>query len=119
MVLNKTGRREVMVGGTNLIFTIGALFIIDRFGRRPLMLIGSVGTAASLALVAAAFYAEGEMGDLVLIGLLAFIACFAFSQGRPLLRAAFLHSFQSALAGEEGAFRRGSRGAGAVGRARP
>lgn len=73
--------QAVAVGGTNLVFTILALFIIDRFGRRPLLLVGSVGTAASLALVAVAFYAGGEMGDLVLAGLLAFIACFAFSQG--------------------------------------
>lgn len=73
--------QAVAVGGTNLLFTIVALFIIDRFGRRPLMLVGSVGTAASLALVAFAFYAGGDMGTPVLIGLLGFIAFFAFSQG--------------------------------------
>ncbi|MEX0601551.1 MAG: sugar porter family MFS transporter, partial [Rhodothermales bacterium] len=73
--------QAVAVGGTNLLFTVFALFIIDRFGRRPLMLIGSVGTAACLGLVAWAFYAGGDMGTMVLVGLLGFIAFFAFSQG--------------------------------------
>jgi sugar porter (SP) family MFS transporter len=73
--------QAVAVGGTNLVFTILALFVIDRFGRRPLMLVGSVGTAACLALVAWAFYSGGEMGRPVLAGLLGFIAFFAFSQG--------------------------------------
>ncbi|QXD16911.1 sugar porter family MFS transporter [Rhodocaloribacter litoris] len=73
--------QAVAVGGTNLLFTIVALFIIDRFGRRPLMLAGSVGTAACLALVAWAFHTGGAMGTPVLAGLLGFIAFFAFSQG--------------------------------------
>jgi sugar porter (SP) family MFS transporter len=73
--------QAVAVGGTNLAFTVVALFVIDRFGRRPLMIAGSVGTAACLGLVAWAFYAGGDMTALVLIGLLGFIAFFAFSQG--------------------------------------
>jgi len=73
--------QAVAVGGTNLLFTVMAMFIIDKFGRRPLMLIGSVGTALTLILVAVAFYAGGEMGTPVLIGLLGFIAFFAMSQG--------------------------------------
>ena len=71
--------QAVAVGGTNLVFTIFAMFIIDRLGRRPLMLIGSVGTAACLALVAVGFATEA--GGLVLGGLLGFIAFFAMSQG--------------------------------------
>jgi SP family xylose:H+ symportor-like MFS transporter len=73
--------QAVAVGGTNLAFTILALFVIDRFGRRPLLIIGSLGTALCLALVAYAFYAGGDMGGLVLAGLLGFIAFFAFSSG--------------------------------------
>ncbi len=74
--------QSVAVGGTNLLFTILAFFIIDRFGRRPLMITGSVGTAACLALVAWAFFVGGDgMGTPVLIGLLGFIAFFALSQG--------------------------------------
>lgn len=73
--------QAVAIGGTNLAFTVVALFIIDRFGRRPLMLVGSVGTAASLALVAWAFYTDVGQGSVVLAGLIGFIAFFAFSQG--------------------------------------
>lgn len=73
--------QSVAIGGTNLLFTIAALFVIDRYGRRPLLLVGSVGTAACLALVAMQFYSGDFMGNLVLIGLLGFIAFFALSQG--------------------------------------
>lgn len=74
--------QSVAVGGTNLLFTISAFFIIDRFGRRPLMIVGSAGTAACLGLVAWAFFVGGDnMGTPVLIGLLGFIAFFALSQG--------------------------------------
>lgn len=73
--------QAVAIGGTNLLFTVFALFIIDKFGRRPLLIVGSVGTAASLGLVAWAFYGGGDMGTPVLAGLISFIAFFAFSQG--------------------------------------
>ena len=73
--------QSVAIGRTNLVFTIVAFFIIDRFGRRPLLLVGSVGTAAAMALTAYAFYSESVSGTLVLVGLLGFIAFFALSQG--------------------------------------
>lgn len=73
--------QAVAVGGTNLVFTALALLAIDRFGRRPLMIIGSLGTAACLALVAFGFASDITQGGLVLIGLLGFIAFFALSQG--------------------------------------
>jgi sugar porter (SP) family MFS transporter len=62
--------QSVAVGTTNLLFTVVALFIIDRFGRRPLMLVGSVGTAVCLALVALEFYTDMFSGTMVLGGLL-------------------------------------------------
>lgn len=75
--------QSVAVGGTNLLFTISALFFIDRFGRRPLLLVGSVGTAACLAVVAYQLaQPEGSRsGPVVLAALLGFIAFFAFSSG--------------------------------------
>lgn len=73
--------QSVAVGGTNLLFTALALFAIDRFGRRPLLIIGSLGTAACLALVAYGFASTVTSGTLVLVGLLGFIAFFAMSQG--------------------------------------
>ena len=77
--------QSIAIGGTLLAFTIVAMFIIDRFGRRILLLIGSVGMALCLALVAGAF-AAGQHGApghprLVLAGLIGSIAFFAMSQG--------------------------------------
>lgn len=73
--------QSIAIGGTNLVFTIAALFLIDRFGRRPLILFGSIATAAALFLVAWQFESAQPDGTLVLIGLIGFIAAFALSQG--------------------------------------
>ncbi len=72
--------QAVAVGATNLLFTMIAMTQIDRIGRKTLLLIGSVGTAASLAGVAAIFIA-GTHQELLVWCLVAFIAFFAFSQG--------------------------------------
>jgi sugar porter (SP) family MFS transporter len=69
------------VGLVNFIFTLLGVNIIDRFGRRKLMLVGSVGLIATLALVARAFYAQQFGGLLVPVLLFGYIAFFAFSQG--------------------------------------
>lgn len=69
------------IGLVNLIFTMFALNIIDRFGRRKLMLVGSVGLIATLALVANFFYSNSTNGLLVAVFLFVYIAFFAFSQG--------------------------------------
>jgi MFS transporter, SP family, arabinose:H+ symporter len=68
------------IGLTNLIFTLLALNVIDRFGRRKLMFIGSVGLIVTLGLVARAFYLE-DFGMTVPVLLFVYIAFFAFSQG--------------------------------------
>jgi len=68
------------IGLTNLVFTLLGLNMIDRFGRRKLMLVGSVGLIITLGLVARAFYLE-EFGMNVPILLFVYIAFFAFSQG--------------------------------------
>jgi MFS transporter, SP family, arabinose:H+ symporter len=72
--------QAVAIGGTNLLFTTLAMSIIDRAGRRTLMIIGSVGTALSLAGVAVVFWTGRHEGLLVWL-LIGFIASFAFSQG--------------------------------------
>jgi SP family arabinose:H+ symporter-like MFS transporter len=72
--------QAVAIGGTNLLFTMIAVSVIDRVGRKTLLLIGSVGTALSLAGVAYIFFTHQHQGLLVWL-LVGFIAFFAFSQG--------------------------------------
>lgn len=78
--------QSVAVGGTNLIFTLLAMSVIDHFGRKFLMLVGSIGYILSLSTVAAAFYIYGTQFDtlgniIVLASLIVFIASHAFGQG--------------------------------------
>ena len=72
--------QAVAIGAANLIATMIALRVIDRVGRRKLLLIGAVGTAFALASVSLIF-ATGEGKGLLLTMLIVFIAFFAFSQG--------------------------------------
>lgn len=73
--------QSIAVGGTNLFFTVLALFLIDRFGRKPLLYVGSVVCAATLFLVGWQLERAAPDGTLILAGLLGFIAAFAVSQG--------------------------------------
>lgn len=72
--------QSVIIGFTNLLFTMAALCVIDHFGRRRLMLVGSVGYILSLSAAAYAFY-TATGGKLLLISMLVFIASHAFGQG--------------------------------------
>ncbi|TXK46099.1 sugar porter family MFS transporter [Pontibacter qinzhouensis] len=69
------------IGVVNLIFTLVGLSLIDRVGRRTLMLFGSFGLIVTLGLVSWSFYTERFSGIMVPIYLFAYIAFFAFSQG--------------------------------------
>jgi sugar porter (SP) family MFS transporter len=72
--------QAVAIGAANLIATVIALRVIDRVGRRKLLLTGAIGTAVALAGVALIF-ATGEGKPLLLAMLIMFISFFAFSQG--------------------------------------
>jgi SP family arabinose:H+ symporter-like MFS transporter len=72
--------QAVAVGATNLIFTVIAMSVIDKLGRKLLLLIGAAGTAACLAGVAAIFFTLRHQ-DWLLWLLITYIAFFAFSQG--------------------------------------
>jgi sugar porter (SP) family MFS transporter len=72
--------QAVAVGFTNLIFTMLAMSVIDKLGRKKLLLTGAVGTALCLAGVATIF-ATNKRHELLLWLLIAYIAFFAFSQG--------------------------------------
>lgn len=71
---------SIAIGGTNLIFTFVGLYLIDRLGRKKLLLIGSLGYILSLTMVAVcfAFHASSE---LLMFFLLLFIAAHAMGQG--------------------------------------
>jgi MFS family permease len=72
--------QAIAIGAANFIFTGLALTVIDRLGRRTLLMIGSVGLAATLAGTAAIFL-SGQGEQYLLWLLLAYIAFFAFSSG--------------------------------------
>ena len=72
--------QAVAIGATNLVFTLIAMTVIDKLGRRTLLLVGSVGTALCLAGVAAVFFTQTHQALLVWL-LVGYIAFFAFSQG--------------------------------------
>jgi sugar porter (SP) family MFS transporter len=73
--------QAVSIGLTNMIFTLLAISVIDKFGRKNLLIVGSVGMVISLGLVAYTFYTQQFGGYLIMIYLIGFIAFFAFSQG--------------------------------------
>ena len=72
--------QSVIVGATMFVFTTIAMFIIDHFGRRKLMLLGSIGYIVGLVGAAYALYANVK-GPLLLVSLLVFIAAHGFGQG--------------------------------------
>lgn len=73
--------QAVYVGLVNLVFTVIAMLLIDRLGRRPLLMLGTAGIALSMGLLAWGFRGASMEPALVLIGVLAFVASFAVSLG--------------------------------------
>ena len=71
---------SIAIGGTNLVFTFVGLYLIDRLGRKTLLLIGSLGYIISLCMVSYAFYASAPPAFLLFF-LLMFIASHAVGQG--------------------------------------
>jgi SP family arabinose:H+ symporter-like MFS transporter len=80
---NASFMQTVFVGFVNVVFTVLALVLIDRVGRRPLLMFGCFGIGAFMLLASYGFQVEDEAMSsmLVLIGLLGFVASFAFSLG--------------------------------------
>ena len=71
---------SIAIGGTNLVFTFVGLYLIDRLGRKTLLIIGSLGYIVSLAMVTWSFYSHAGPGFLMAF-LLLFIAAHAIGQG--------------------------------------
>jgi SP family xylose:H+ symportor-like MFS transporter len=72
--------QTIIVGIVNLSFTVVAIFTVDRFGRKPLMIIGAVAMGLSMLALGLTFFA-GKMGILSLIFMLTYTAAFAMSWG--------------------------------------
>lgn len=72
--------QAVAVGAMNLIATLGAMSVIDKFGRKKLLLVGTVGLAICLGMISVLFLTNSHMGWLVWL-LMLYIAFFAISQG--------------------------------------
>lgn len=71
----------VLVGLVNMAFTLVAIWLVDRLGRKLLLLAGTAGMGASLALLGAAFYFHMEKGPWVLLCTLLYVASFASAMG--------------------------------------
>ena len=70
----------------NVVFTVVALLLIDRVGRRPLFIVGTAGIAISLFTASWGFQVSSDnfTSWMVLAGLIGFVACFALSLGAGL-----------------------------------
>ena len=91
--------QTIIVGVVNLLFTVLAIVTVDKFGRKPLMIIGSIGMAVSMIALGFAFYFN-QLGIAALIFMLTYTAAFAMSWGPVcwvLLAEIFPNSIRSAL----------------------
>ncbi len=91
--------QTIIVGTVNLAFTVVAIYTVDKLGRKPLMIVGSVGMAVSMFALGISFYMNLS-GMLSLIFMLTYTAAFAMSWGPVcwvLLSEIFPNSIRSAL----------------------
>ena len=100
------------IGAVNVVATLVAVAWVDRFGRRPLLFIGTTGMGLSLVVVGAMFLRLGAVksattashgptgeGLITLVALVVFIACFAFSLG-PVVWTVINEIFPSSVRGK-------------------
>lgn len=72
--------QTIIVGVINLTFTVVAILLVDKFGRKPLQIIGALGMAVFMFSLGFAFYLD-QLGLAALIFMLGYVACFAVSWG--------------------------------------
>lgn len=95
--INSTLKSIVATGVVNLVFTIAALPLVDKIGRRKLMLLGASGLTLIYVLIAGA-YAMGIMGWPVLLLVLAAIAIYALTTA-PVTRVLLAEIFPNRVRG--------------------
>lgn len=72
--------QTIIVGAINLLFTVLAIQTVDKFGRKPLMIIGAVSMAIAMFALGTAFY-NTSLGVFALVCMLVYVAGFAMSWG--------------------------------------
>ncbi|MBS1824215.1 MAG: sugar porter family MFS transporter [Acidobacteria bacterium] len=72
---------NVLIGAMNLVFTVVALFCVDRIGRRPLLMTAAGGMGIALMVLAAVFASGAANPSRVLGAILGYVACFSFGMG--------------------------------------
>lgn len=72
--------QTIIVGAVNLIFTVLAILTVDKFGRKPLMIIGALAMSLAMFTLGCAFFAEAT-GTVALVSMLVYVAGFAMSWG--------------------------------------
>jgi len=97
--LNNALGGQVTIGLVNVVFTFVAIFTIDKWGRRPLLFAGISGAVFSLLVIGALFSFGVTSGPWILVFILAFIACFAFSFG-PVCWVVISEIFPNAIRGK-------------------
>lgn len=72
--------QTIIVGSVNLLFTVLAILTVDKFGRKPLMIIGALGMAISMFALGTTFFTQ-TLGLAALVFMLIYVASFAMSWG--------------------------------------
>jgi len=72
---------QVVIGAVMVVFTLLAIWKVDRWGRRFMLILGASGALVSHVIIGILFYHGVDQGITMLIFILIFIACFAFSYG--------------------------------------
>jgi len=106
MIFEKSGigtnaafMQAALVGLVNLVFTVVAMAVIDRIGRRPLLVVGLAGIAACMLLLSWGFGAgDAANPRLILFAILGFVASFAVSLG-PVMWVLFSELFPNRVRG--------------------
>ena len=73
--------QTALMGMVNLTFAVISMFFVDKMGRKPLMIIGSIGMSIAMILLALTFITGHAQGYFVLICIMGYLAAFGFSLG--------------------------------------
>ena len=87
--------QQILLAGTNVVFTVLAMMTVDQWGRKPLIIVGSVGMIVGFACLGITLMI-GQVGLLSLIGILMFIGSFAMSMG-PIVWVVLSEMFPNAI----------------------